>query len=847
MNKPVVGKTLKEVKQKADKAQKKNNNNTNSLKSGDAVSLNVTQDGETNIYKGQVVGDKILAVRTISKSTPKMSVMDEVKSKGISTFYVGKEKVTITKSPDKNKVLIVSKPGVVKIETKDVTPESSTITISPGIKTSSRIGQFQRNELVKTREFNLNGLTTADIINTVDFTKSSLNEIATIKDNKLIFQTSVNKTYASVKSKSSLFGINYKTENKEVFVPTTKPNKPPLEVRGVAYGSKNLGRLAPAVEVSGMEIDFTGKGGNIKGNIIKPGLRGEYITEFNPEGKAFGLFKTPTVEVIKDARYLIQKKAETSEIAFQRTGNNKDYWKAVGYEYAATPFKLVEKPVESTIGLATFAIATGAISAPLKLGSSSFAFPSASTTIDAGLINFAVVGTELERREGRAGTKTLGETLFFSTPIVLGKAAELVRQTRVTSNAEFVDPELVFDKRVLQGKDTFPMSRSAKESLIEFRKAKGDYGFEVSHATSANIKNEFTIDLQPGTEGAKFIEDPGLFVTPKGRGSPYFTRVGEPPKSITEISIFPKFERPSVLEITNIKNINRLPMEVLETPGFEVVGEYYAKQKPGDIFISKRSEIGLGTVKGKGFKGTGELEAIIPTKTELVELKNAKRYTVFEDVPIELREFRVTGKIVTTERFGRITSDIVKISASNPIYSINKSSISLSSLPITSITKSSSKPSYITSSSISNTSSSISTPSSISSVISTPSSVIYSSPKSSVISSSSISRSSSNISKSTLSSISRTSYISRGSSIIRGSSNKITSSYESPPPPIEFNLPKFKFKNSNIKSTQSKKLKFKSKYTPSLEAGIFGVKGKRNRFAEISGLGIRKITPTGGI
>ena len=57
-------------------------------------------------------------------------------------------------------------------------------------------------------------------------------------------------------------------------------------------------------------------------------------------------------------------------------------------------------------------------------------------------------------------------------------------------------------------------------------------------------------------------------------------------------------------------------------------------------------------------------------------------------------------------------------------------------------------------------------------------------------------------------------------------------------------LPYKEFGN-NQKTT--KQIKFKSKYVPSLEAEIFNIRGKRSRFAEISGIGLRSITKTGGI
>jgi hypothetical protein len=46
---------------------------------------------------------------------------------------------------------------------------------------------------------------------------------------------------------------------------------------------------------------------------------------------------------------------------------------------------------------------------------------------------------------------------------------------------------------------------------------------------------------------------------------------------------------------------------------------------------------------------------------------------------------------------------------------------------------------------------------------------------------------------------------------------------------------------------RGKQISFKTKYVPSLKADLFGLKGKRSKFAEVSGLGTRFITKKGGI
>ena len=169
------------------------------------------------------------------------------------------------------------------------------------------------------------------------------------------------------------------------------------------------------------------------------------------------------------------------------------------------------------------------------------------------------------------------------------------------------------------------------------------------------------------------------------------------------------------------------------------------------------------------------------------------------------------------------SSSIRKVSASIPSITSSVSSISKSIV-------SPSVPSRSSTSRVSNSRS-----------ISTISSIISPSVSSYPLSRSTSSRSRSSKSKS---------IISRVSPSKPSSSRSIVSLYENPliedPPTTSDSGMKFKSK-SQRKSQDDKYLLFKSKYVPSLEAEIFKIKGKRSRFAEISGLGLRAITKTGGI
>lgn len=543
---------------------------------------------------------------------------------------------------------------------------------------------------------------------------------------------------------------------------------------------------------------------------------------------------------ISTRRYELESSAGKSQIEYIRSKDDvpltsSRFYKATFEEFKATPIRLLDQPV-----------ATGATAATLVAGTALYGSGGIITgeeIIKGGLTGMLAGGVEKSRQEGEIlGSRPAGEYAFFMTPFAVETVFKEGRGAYIKARGEYVRPEKVFDVRVLEGKDIFPMARSAKDALGQFKKTRTPYGeFEVATVTAESIPKEIRVKAMEGTEGFKGLEDLGLYVTPKGKASPYFTRIDVPLEAVSpepQLKLFDLVD-PQVLEITNIKGVRRYPVEILEAKGFEPVTKFLETTEPGIVYITKRSEIGFGSAKSQGYGGTTELEGIIPVGTELKEITVGKpRYTEFKGEVVKLREFEVTGKRTTSGDFIKMQENILKIARS----SASKSTIQVSTLPssilpskisfipkqtsslVRSSVSSSTMPSYIYPSY--RASSSMSYPASYS----RPSSMSYlSEPSSSVVSRMS----------SSLSSLSRSS----------SRTNYYQSSYPRTPAPATLLPPFPKLPKLYLPQSSSTKVKTtgkaKTKYTPSVEALVFNIKTSKltrsAKLAALTGLGVRPI------
>jgi len=275
----------------------------------------------------------------------------------------------------------------------------------------------------------------------------------------------------------------------------------------------------------------------------------------------------------------------------------------------------------------------------------------------------SVAQSARENPIGFAG-EAIGETAFgFGASKAARGSLQLARDTAVRTVGKRVDPDDVFtqDNTVA---DT-------DETLRRFRAQRNEDG-DVVVQTSApqRIKGDEAVEgSKPG------LEDPGIYVTPRSEGNPLFLRVSDESQSATSVSLDPRnifrVETPQVYEF-EATDVRRLPEDVASQPGFEPVGRYFRQRdNTGEVFVTKRSEIGTGDRPAQEFTaersvdkgdlqvspgnkrveaGTSELEGVVPESQgferfdqgNIVQrLAGFNRYTEVNGRPVPLRRARL--------------------------------------------------------------------------------------------------------------------------------------------------------------------------------------------------------------
>jgi hypothetical protein len=195
------------------------------------------------------------------------------------------------------------------------------------------------------------------------------------------------------------------------------------------------------------------------------------------------------------------------------------------------------------------------------------------------------------------------------------------------------------------------------------------------------FKNEVVVSTVSPTSlkgkvvGAKVekvgLEDSGIYVTPKGEASPYFTGIDVAPTEYS-LNIFKGLGVPTVTEFS-ITKVTTYSREVLVKPGFIQLAEYQkANTGKGLAYITKRSMIGTGDLARQRFTlleptkmtgetvkagprveaGTSEIEAVIgegeqfqyTPKTIIGKVKGFDQYTTYKGRAVAIRQ----GKVLTT-------------------------------------------------------------------------------------------------------------------------------------------------------------------------------------------------------
>jgi hypothetical protein len=283
-------------------------------------------------------------------------------------------------------------------------------------------------------------------------------------------------------------------------------------------------------------------------------------------------------------------------------------------------------------------------------------------------------------------------TSIITKPFIINEIGKIARNTVVPIGKTKLNAKEVFDVEVLEGKKTFPTTKSIEESIKRFKATKENNKLIGAHATGKNLKGK-SIDLQKGTHSAKLMEDPGLYITPKGEASPFFLRVDDTDMyNNLKFKLIPEWKNPQLVEI-EFDNIRKYSKNILQSEGFEEVVKAQQKAKVGDVFITKRSTGRFDNKVNLGKGGsTAEIEAVVPIGTKISK-KGSKYYTNYKGTNIPIKRYIIKGKdVVPLDEFSKVSNEIIKNSDS--FYTYNPYNVEIT--PLNYLRPSKLNPSYTT-------------------------------------------------------------------------------------------------------------------------------------------------------
>ncbi len=286
----------------------------------------------------------------------------------------------------------------------------------------------------------------------------------------------------------------------------------------------------------------------------------------------------------------------------------------------------------------------------------------------------------------------IGRLAFAALPIAeLGarKGFSIYKKTGAT----YVPPEKVFAPEVIKGQKAFPTSTSAKQTIKQFEQARTPQGIPVVSATEKAFAKQTTIGA--GIRARKNLEDVGLYVTPVGRGSPYFLRVPGS-EGTPSIKILPEILNPQAI-LLNVEKVQRLPPSIRYSEGFEATNQFlYGQAGQKKAYVTKRSEGGFdpqiaelnrmiaGVRQKINVYSTTELEAVIPPRTEITRqvqgnwlqrFKGYTQYTVYRGEVVPLLPYKITGKVASSESFAQTSQAFRDIGSD--IYRVGRQDVEL--------------------------------------------------------------------------------------------------------------------------------------------------------------------------
>lgn len=324
---------------------------------------------------------------------------------------------------------------------------------------------------------------------------------------------------------------------------------------------------------------------------------------------------------------------------------------SAGSELAASGFRAIIKPEDTLKGVASVLTTN-----PKTTLSNFFSQRKLEFQKDpVGTTALTLLDLELGARGAVGGTRA---------------TSDIVKDIYVRTGSKKLAPEATFASDVLTGKTNLPLSSSTSDSLRRFLGATDEQG-RIIVQTSAPSKISGNI-AGVGKKATGGFEDAGIYVTPKGEGSPAFLRIaGESSSYIYgQNPLQGFFSVPTVTRFA-VKDVVLYPRNIVTQAGFKSVSKFAEDvlAPQAKAVITKRSEIGQGSVKRQSFavdtlitdpftgkklqagqkvieRGTSELEAVIPVgsqfrytpKTVLGKLKGFDFYTEFNGKAVAIRD-----------------------------------------------------------------------------------------------------------------------------------------------------------------------------------------------------------------
>lgn len=262
----------------------------------------------------------------------------------------------------------------------------------------------------------------------------------------------------------------------------------------------------------------------------------------------------------------------------------------------------------------------------------------------AGVAYAAETGTEFVKNPT---PENLGDAIIGGAAGVTGAGGlkTTIGNQAARIGAKEVSAESVFNKQVLEGKQTFPTTKSARETYQKFKKTdKGD-GAEVIHATPSRGSFGKEVEVQAGPMGALNKEDAILFTTPKGEGSSHFLGVsGQRGYSLNPLAAW-RSSKPAAIEVKATGGVKTIPGEIIQT----AKGKDFAKVN--EFLTGKADKTAVYPTARSTLKQTSELEGGITAGSKLVSdfaksknpIKRSRgydEYVVIDGKTVPIKKYR---------------------------------------------------------------------------------------------------------------------------------------------------------------------------------------------------------------